>query len=185
MLNSALSGSERFDIFSLQQNDAFNQLDQKSRSIVTAIASNEQNLTATIIAENAEMRETFTRQFQDLRIQQISEREKDELLDSLFFDSIFSRQEDIPEVHRETFQWIFQRDVARPWYNFVDWLEQSSGVYWIKGKAGSGKSTLMKLICEDIRTEDALQTWAKDSELLIASFFFWSSGTVEQKSTLR
>lgn len=32
------------------------------------------------------------------------------------------------------------------WNDFVAWLEEGDGLYWIAGKAGSGKSTLMKYI---------------------------------------
>jgi hypothetical protein len=66
----------------------------------------------------------------------------------------------------------------------VDWLEHENRVYWMSGKAGSGKSTLMSYITSEPRTEKALTVWAEPSELIMASFFFWNPGTVLQKSYL-
>jgi hypothetical protein len=118
----------------------------------------------------------------DLRAQQ-------QFKNSLFFPEILARQEQIPEAHRGTCRWIFQLPERRngqvqvgQWSNFVDWLEHGKGVYWINGKAGSGKSTLMNYITNEPRTEEALTTWADSTELLTPSFFFWNAGTVLQKT---
>jgi len=46
-------------------------------------------------------------------------------------------------------------------------------IYWINGKAGSGKSTLTKFICEHDKTNEALRTWAALNEVQILSYFFW------------
>ena len=35
---------------------------------------------------------------------------------------------------------------GRPSVIFVDWLKQEDGLYWVSGKPGSGKSTLMKFL---------------------------------------
>jgi len=40
----------------------------------------------------------------------------------------------------------------------------------------------MKHIFDDHQTQEYLQDWAGDSELCSASFFFWNSGSPEQKS---
>lgn len=106
------------------------------------------------------------------------------LLDSLFFPDIRSRQEGIERAHRQTFEWIFDNagNQVRPWHNFVDWLEKGHGTYWISGKAGAGKSTLMSFICQDSRTEAALRVWSGTNEVFIPYFFFWNPGTQLQKS---
>ena len=70
----------------------------------------------------------------------------------------------------------------RPWHNFINWLEEGSATYWISGKAGSGKSTLMKFICQDPRTEAALRSWSGSNEVFITIFYFWSPGSQLQKS---
>ena len=99
-------------------------------------------------------------------------------LDSLAFPGMRARQEIIIEPYTDTFQWIFDDSgkAVRPWGNFVEWLKKGQSIYWIQGKAGSGKSTLMSYICEDQRTAASLKTWAGAHELLIISFFFWKAG---------
>ena len=39
-----------------------------------------------------------------------------------------------------------------PWSNFIEWLEHGQGAYWLKGKPGSGKSTLTKYLVSEVET---------------------------------
>ncbi|KAF3808211.1 hypothetical protein GCG54_00006828 [Colletotrichum gloeosporioides] len=57
-----------------------------------------------------------------------------------------------------------------------------SVLYWVTGKPGSGKSTLMKFLSDDARLQPQLEGWQKDIPVHIASFFFWNSGTMMQMS---
>lgn len=43
---------------------------------------------------------------------------------------------------------------------FLHWLSFGNGIFHISGKLGSGKSTLMKFLCEHERTIAELQKWA-------------------------
>lgn len=114
------------------------------------------------------------------------------VLQSLLFPQMRFRHERIPENHRRTFDWIFgsesdtgNRTHQLPKVHFMEWLrssESAQSTYWLGGKAGSGKSTLMKYICSHERVQTELQTWSKDNSLVVASFFFWRSGTELQKS---
>jgi hypothetical protein len=52
----------------------------------------------------------------------------------------------------------------------------------VSGKAGSGKSTLMRYIYDQKQTKEFLKMWASPRKPTIASFFFWNSGTLEQRS---
>ena len=106
------------------------------------------------------------------------------ILESLYFPDIHARQEGIDEAHKQTFEWIFDKlgNEVRPWDHFIDWLEEGRGTYWISGKAGSGKSTLMSFICHDSRTDEALRIWSGTNEVFKPSFFFWSPGSQLQKS---
>jgi hypothetical protein len=94
------------------------------------------------------------------------------------------RHETIAEAYCRTFEWIFQdRDIeGNSWSKFSEWLESGSGIYWIKGKAGSGKSTLMRYIVDDPRTHGYLEGWTRNETLEAHSFFFWASGEAEQRS---
>lgn len=111
---------------------------------------------------------------------------------SLFYVSLGHREEAIPPAHRETFGWIFKRpdigDDGEPlWSDFREWLESPGlDMYWVTGKPGSGKSTLMKFIIatESVKTRDYLTAWSKSLPLIIAGFYFWNAGNNLQKSQL-
>jgi hypothetical protein len=55
------------------------------------------------------------------------------------------------------------------------WLTHGEGVFHISGKAGSGKSTLMKFILTHTSTVECLNQWTNGKTLVLASYFFWSS----------
>lgn len=122
---------------------------------------------------------------------QLSRRSKLErqFVDSLFFPDIYAREEQISDQHQGTCQWIFSSadcchdPSTHSWPSFMNWLENENGFYWMHGKPGSGKSTLMNYIIHDSKTDDALTTWANGSTVLRPSFFFWSSGSEFQKTS--
>jgi hypothetical protein len=57
--------------------------------------------------------------------------------------------------------------------SFIHWLSSGNGIYHISGKLGSGKSTLMKFLCEQKRTKEHLKQWAG---MLYAARFVKSNG---------
>ncbi|PVH71502.1 hypothetical protein DL98DRAFT_435100, partial [Cadophora sp. DSE1049] len=108
------------------------------------------------------------------------------ILSHLNYDMLRKRYEAVVEAHPKTFEWVFQ-DLKGT--TLSTWLKRGSGLYWICGKPGSGKSTLMKHILDDPRTKTSLETWARrdgtpDTPLIIATFFFWNSGTLQQRSQM-
>ncbi|KAE9370087.1 hypothetical protein N431DRAFT_411184 [Stipitochalara longipes BDJ] len=125
------------------------------------------------------------------------------LLALLEFEEMEDRHERIAEAFEKTFQWIFMDPNSKSWdeswsYNrgeapgespqgarwisFTQWLASSSSLYWITGKAGSGKSTLIKYIAQDQRTLEYLKRWTPAGKIVTASYFFWNSGTSMQMS---
>src|SRR4051812_19437774 len=104
---------------------------------------------------------------------------EDSIVSSLFYDTISSRHEPIPEAHARIFQWLLggkSKDKSkRP--VLLDWLRRGSGLYWISGKPGSGKSTLMKFVAGHARTRAALGRWARSRECVTAAYYFWNAGT--------
>lgn len=106
------------------------------------------------------------------------------LLCSLRFPTMRNRHEEISEAHQMTFAWIFQppQQDCRPWTDFPKWLQEDSPLYWVNGKAGSGKSTLMRYIYDNAQTKHHLETWGGAAEVVMAGFFFWNSGSIEQRS---
>lgn len=99
------------------------------------------------------------------------------VLSDLEFEGMNERYEDITEAHKQTFGWIFEK----PSLKFVEWLQQGQGVYWVSGKAGCGKSTLMKFLYQDPRTLESLPKHmplaSKDvRHSFIAGLFFHDRG---------
>lgn len=65
----------------------------------------------------------------------------------------------------------------------LDWLSTGNGIFHISGKAGSGKSTIMKLVAGHAKTQEELKRWAGQNTLIFASFFAWRSNRdAKQKS---
>ncbi|KAF5237752.1 hypothetical protein FANTH_10627 [Fusarium anthophilum] len=64
---------------------------------------------------------------------------------SLWFRCFDDRRVNIKSPHSKTLQWALDppSDYLQ-WDDLNTWLQSSSGLYWLSGKAGSGKSTLMK-----------------------------------------
>lgn len=71
------------------------------------------------------------------------ENARKQIVRSLTFPTMRDRYDETPEAHRKTFRWILE---DLPKNDFVKWLQSGAGLYWINGKAGSGKSTLMRFI---------------------------------------
>jgi len=73
------------------------------------------------------------------------EKEVKKLMENLAFDGMDFRRSAIDGAYAETCRWIFGEE------HFLRWLDPSQrgrhhNLLWIKGKPGSGKSTLMKCI---------------------------------------
>ncbi|KAF6832931.1 small s protein [Colletotrichum plurivorum] len=108
---------------------------------------------------------------------------KRKILDSLWFRKLHERKNDIKAAHESTLQWALKppsEDV--PWDDLAWWLRAGTGVYWICGKAGSGKSTLMNHVCDSVITTRLLSEWARGRECLTANFFFRNPGANEQNT---
>ncbi|GJP98531.1 ankyrin repeat domain-containing protein 50 [Aspergillus niger] len=98
------------------------------------------------------------------------------MMDALRFDQLESRQATIKPAHAKTCKWLLEKQ------EYVDWLDsklfpEHCGLLWIKGKAGSGKSTMMKFAFQ--------QADAKvNADTKVISFFFNARGEDLEKSTL-
>jgi hypothetical protein len=104
----------------------------------------------------------------------------EQILKNMHFEGITHREGDIKEAHAKTFMWIFEDDTT----SFKRWLTSDDGVFWINGKAGSGKSTLMKFLAHHEKTKALLHQWSGSEDLIIASFYFWGAGHDSQRSQL-
>lgn len=112
----------------------------------------------------------------------------DRILSWLSYDQIRQRSDMVIEAHSSTFEWILKdgrtskesmstssnvssevhekdpenAERTRARAVFLSWLEQkeSTGVFHLAGKLGSGKSTLMKMVYKSPLTERGLKEWA-------------------------
>ncbi|KAI2470728.1 hypothetical protein F4781DRAFT_166574 [Annulohypoxylon bovei var. microspora] len=113
---------------------------------------------------------------------------EDTVLRLLWYPSIQDRYQSISTAYSKTLEWIYKNpntnDEVCKWDSFVDFLQGETRMYWITGKAGSGKSTLMKFINEHKQTKETLMRSAGDKGLICASFYFFYKGSDEQKSEL-
>jgi hypothetical protein len=119
------------------------------------------------------------------------------ILKQLYFESLYSREEAMEKAGNDTFEWILEEEPAeasdamdkttkearfRATSRFLKWLRSGNRLFHISGKAGSGKSTLMKLLLDHEKTKRELNHWAGNKQLVFAHFFFWRSGGELQRS---
>ncbi|KAK3936350.1 hypothetical protein QBC46DRAFT_419441 [Diplogelasinospora grovesii] len=110
----------------------------------------------------------------DICVHSVTERQRERLLQSLRFPAMNERRNHILESYEET------RGFETLWDDFGDWLKSDSDIYWISGKPGSGKSTLVKFLIGNPETMARLRIWKPKPVIL--SHFFWKPGTNMQKN---
>ncbi|KAL8827409.1 MAG: hypothetical protein Q9191_003205 [Dirinaria sp. TL-2023a] len=182
-----ISLRQRCDLNDLKQSESFQSLEEKVQDMINTLSEGPKkfdDIAKAIQGENQEIRNHIDSAFKDHRKLGEEQEYYRRLLKSLWFTEIYSREERIADAHRQTFEWVFDQSgqALGPWDNFAQWLETGQNTYWINGKAGSGKSTLMSFLCEDARTKNSLMKWSGSKPLLTPKFFFWTAGTPLQKS---
>lgn len=100
------------------------------------------------------------------------------------------RECDIETAHKATFKWALQprkdpKTSTTPSPNLAKFLRDRDGLFWIQGKLGSGKSTLMKYMWRSPLLDDYLRAWARGKPLYRAAFFFTKKGTSELQKSLQ
>lgn len=106
---------------------------------------------------------------------------------SLWYPTMEEREQGIWFPHHGTLDWVFQKSPTGktvPRDDFDSFVRKGCGTYWITGKAGSGKSTLMKFINTNPKLDEALAEWAAGRHIFKASFYFYYLGTDMQKSDI-
>lgn len=110
-------------------------------------------------------------------------KDKLNLLQSLCYDGMDVRKEAIHQTHANTYEWIFSSNDQRgETAHLREWLRSGTGIFWVSGKPGSGKSTLMKFIHGHDRTNELLKHWAGQRQIVVASHYFTVNGNDTQKS---
>ncbi|KAI1070579.1 hypothetical protein LB507_006794, partial [Fusarium sp. FIESC RH6] len=140
---------------------------------------------------------------------QLSDERKSKLeqlfISRLCYDTMLERELTIKDAYKGTFRWIFEENDTT---GFKNWLVSDEPLYWITGKPGSGKSTLMRYLLQPVSANDGgnqtsiaastspesiahphgrcatyLKQWAgTEHELTVVSFHFWAIGSDLQSS---
>ncbi|KLU91940.1 hypothetical protein MAPG_10889 [Magnaporthiopsis poae ATCC 64411] len=119
------------------------------------------------------------------------EARRERLLHSLKFDGMNERSNQVRPSHAGTLEWVLKDgsngegpepsvSETESWDSFSDWLRSTEPKYWISGKPGSGKTTLIKYLAEHERTRNFLDIWSPGAVLI--SYYFWRLGTKMQQS---
>ncbi|KEZ43682.1 hypothetical protein SAPIO_CDS4299 [Scedosporium apiospermum] len=101
------------------------------------------------------------------------------LLEYLRFPSMLTLESSDKPAHMGTCDWAVKSEISpesRDPPAFMSWTKNEEPLFWISGKAASGKSTLMKYLYYNSEVNRGLREWAGDKELLKVGYFFLDSG---------
>lgn len=104
----------------------------------------------------------------------LSEGRRQKLIESLRYQAIDARHATIKTAHTRTCRWLLKKSEYQEWLD-VNKTPDHHGFLWIRGKPGSGKSTLTKFAVENAR---------KAASETVISFFFNARGEDLEKSSL-
>ncbi|XXH02585.1 hypothetical protein Hte_008963 [Hypoxylon texense] len=137
----------------------------------------------------SEQMEVATRHDSDIVQQRRNVRVARAFAETLQFQTIRDREDGIPKSYTGTYEWIFEdprigSDGSPLWSDFSQWLSDTSNeIYWIAGKPGAGKSTLVKYIALNKWLKVLLDDWAGPSSVAyLATYYSWNTGSSLQKS---
>ena len=192
---SDLTRRDEFQKLSQDQQDLITQVlhAQKllSADLVASIKSSEANITSHLEREAA-TQQAATAQERDQEEQRGLRRR---LLDALAFPEMSERRNMIEGRVADfgsTYTWVFGHNSAEGgtlshksydsnYLDFVHWLQGDDDLFWISGKPGSGKSTLMDFVFHNLQKRgrgfDALKAWAGTTEFRLLSFWFFRPAT--------
>lgn len=98
------------------------------------------------------------------------------LMASLSFDQMDTRRSTIKKAYRSTCAWLLEHHAYRDWVD-PSRFHNHHGFFWISGKAGAGKSTLMKFAHAHALKE-------RQENDIILSFFFNARGEELERMTM-
>ena len=105
----------------------------------------------------------------------LGEGHRQTFMESLWYHAIDARYATIKTAHARTCRWLLKKPEYQYWLD-INKAPDHHGFLWIRGKPGSGKSTLMKFA--------VVNTRKTISETVVISFFFNARGEDLEKSTL-
>ncbi|KAL0934084.1 NACHT and ankyrin domain-containing protein [Colletotrichum truncatum] len=102
---------------------------------------------------------------------------RERLLKSLGFPEMNSRRTTVEAAYAKTCRWIMQHSEYQNWIN-PEMQCQHHGFLWMRGKAGAGKSTMVKFIFSEMKRN------CTEPNMATASFFFHARGDYLERSII-
>ena len=104
-----------------------------------------------------------------------------QVLSSLYFPQMYERRQRLDAPYERTFRWVLTEGSPSEtrWDNVLAWLrgtDPNDHIYWISGKPGSGKSSLVGFLDETLNPTHHMHPWVEGELCLQASHYFWNSG---------
>ncbi|KAI1110650.1 hypothetical protein F5Y14DRAFT_428311 [Nemania sp. NC0429] len=103
--------------------------------------------------------------------------------DSASGDDPFALDGDTRHISPEASGGPSAKSESQSRHSIRSWLRSKHKTFWISGKLGSGKTTLVKYLIDNPLTTEALSVWAKDP--VIVSHFFWKAGSVDLQKNIK
>ncbi|CAI6341757.1 unnamed protein product [Periconia digitata] len=109
---------------------------------------------------------------------------RNEIFANLHFAEQDDRLHSINAPYDNTLQWILEPNYQKD-TKMLEWLGATNGqnLFWLTGKPGSGKSTLMKYLFRNEHLFPKLEDWSGHTPGILAGFFIWNCGTTLQSTT--
>ncbi|KAM7193801.1 hypothetical protein V8F33_007590, partial [Rhypophila sp. PSN 637] len=190
------------DAARLCQQDEFKKLDDTSRDFVKRFSDGETRVAALLVQHSESVKvhvtkETTAVKDHDSSLRQDMEKKRERLVKSLKYPTMNDRRNQIVDPHAKTFKWIFTGPLVAhsdtdtdsdSWEEargrFSAWLrDPTQPLFWVTGKPGSGKSTLVKFLVDDPRTRAGLtSSESAPRDIVILSHFIWSAGQAMERS---
>ncbi|KAH6612521.1 hypothetical protein C7974DRAFT_445260 [Boeremia exigua] len=109
----------------------------------------------------------------------------EQIFERMRFEELDHRLHSISAPHEGTLEWAFD-DQQTDEGGVLEWLGNQRGenLFWITGRPGAGKTTLMKHLFRNDRIFDYLEAWSGQAPGITSGYFFWNSGVELQRSAL-
>ncbi|KAK1753298.1 hypothetical protein QBC47DRAFT_55117 [Echria macrotheca] len=159
--------------------------------VVAEVAQLNADINAKVDAEAGKTRTEISARIDGLAAEQQDMARSQRLLQSIKFSTMNQRFNQIVESDKDTCGWILDEG-AVPTYNqdlkpgcgFTLFLQSpAEKLFWISGKAGSGKSTVVKFLITSDRAQSVIQEAVPNARIL--SHFIWAAGADPMQCSIR
>ncbi|KAJ6261391.1 hypothetical protein Dda_4061 [Drechslerella dactyloides] len=179
---------QKIDFSSVELSEHYKALDVSVQKLLKEFYIHNGSITSLIRTENEATRNIISAELGSWKdiwdSKEVNDR-RERFLESLTPGKPFTREYEIESEHDGTFKWILYDGSKEKPSTFTIWLRKNNDIFWIQGKPGSGKSTLMKFISRSGDVFKSLESWAKPRNPLMIRFYFWLADTTGMQNSLK